>query len=176
VWTFHREYQNEGSNRDLDPIFPPPIPKDYALHVLQGISHIFPGTNAYISTHTNSNISTQSQLLCKHQIVAGYYTKTQDNQPMIGPILRNEAGQNVQGLWVYGALSGHGIMISLGGAELLAKRLFASGQISTKQGMDHTQDNVAARRYILEDTIKDTWFQVNIGDFTDSINAITDQM
>jgi glycine/D-amino acid oxidase-like deaminating enzyme len=43
----------------------------------------------------------------------GYYTKTADNRPLIGPL-------NVPGTYVCGAFSGYGIMAACGAGELLA--------------------------------------------------------
>jgi glycine/D-amino acid oxidase-like deaminating enzyme len=43
----------------------------------------------------------------------GYYCKTRENRPLIGPV--GDAG-----LWVLGALSGFGIMASPAAGELLA--------------------------------------------------------
>ena len=43
----------------------------------------------------------------------GYYTKTRENRPLIGPL-------PVEGAWVIGALSGYGLMASMAAGELLA--------------------------------------------------------
>jgi glycine/D-amino acid oxidase-like deaminating enzyme len=43
----------------------------------------------------------------------GYYTKTRENRPLIGPL-------PVEGAWVIGALSGFGLMASMAAGELLA--------------------------------------------------------
>jgi glycine/D-amino acid oxidase-like deaminating enzyme len=43
----------------------------------------------------------------------GYYTKTQENRPLIGPL-------PVEGTWVLGALSGYGLMAASACGELLA--------------------------------------------------------
>jgi len=46
----------------------------------------------------------------------GYYCKTRENRPLIGPLA-------LEGAYVLGALSGFGIMGSHAGAELLAAHL-----------------------------------------------------
>ena len=46
----------------------------------------------------------------------GYYCKTEENRPVIGPL-------PVEGAYVLGALSGYGVMGSHAGAELLAAHL-----------------------------------------------------
>ncbi len=43
----------------------------------------------------------------------GYYTRTAENQPLIGPL-------ESQGSYVLGALSGFGLMAAMGAGELLA--------------------------------------------------------
>jgi sarcosine oxidase subunit beta len=46
----------------------------------------------------------------------GYYCKTRENRPLIGPL-------PVKGAFVIGALSGFGIMSSMAAGELLAKHV-----------------------------------------------------
>jgi glycine/D-amino acid oxidase-like deaminating enzyme len=43
----------------------------------------------------------------------GYYTKTRENRPLIGPL-------PMEGAWVIGALSGYGLMASMAAGDLLA--------------------------------------------------------
>ena len=43
----------------------------------------------------------------------GYYTKTQENRPLAGPL-------PLQGAWIVGALSGFGLMAALACGELVA--------------------------------------------------------
>jgi glycine/D-amino acid oxidase-like deaminating enzyme len=47
------------------------------------------------------------------QIDGGYYTKTRENLPLVGPL-------PVDGAYVIGAVSGYGIMSACGVGELLA--------------------------------------------------------
>ncbi|MCL4393936.1 MAG: FAD-dependent oxidoreductase, partial [Chloroflexi bacterium] len=49
----------------------------------------------------------------------GYYTKTQENRPLIGPL-------PVQGAYILAALSGYGIMASCAAGELLAAHVTES--------------------------------------------------
>jgi len=44
---------------------------------------------------------------------AGYYTKTKENLPVIGPL-------DVEGAYIVGALSGFGTMVSCAAGELVA--------------------------------------------------------
>jgi len=50
------------------------------------------------------------------QLDGGYYTKTRENRPLVGPM-------GVDGAYVIGALSGYGIMSACGVGELLAAHI-----------------------------------------------------
>ncbi|HEX6384192.1 MAG TPA: FAD-dependent oxidoreductase, partial [Anaerolineae bacterium] len=52
-------------------------------------------------------------------IDGGYYCKTRENRPLIGPL-------PVEGAYVFGAVSGYGIMASMAGGELLAVHVTGS--------------------------------------------------
>jgi glycine/D-amino acid oxidase-like deaminating enzyme len=49
----------------------------------------------------------------------GYYLKTRENRPLIGPL-------PVEGAYVIGALSGFGLMAACAASELLAKHITSS--------------------------------------------------
>jgi len=51
--------------------------------------------------------------LPRPQLDGGYYTKTRENRPLVGPL-------PVEGAYVIGAVSGYGIMSACGVGELLA--------------------------------------------------------
>lgn len=51
--------------------------------------------------------------LPKSYVDGGYYTKTQENRPLIGPL-------PVAGAYIFAALSGYGLMAACAGGELLA--------------------------------------------------------
>ena len=57
----------------------------------------------------------------------GYYTQTEDNMPLVGPICVGwgEGGErvNVPGAFMCGGLSGYGIMASHGVGELVAEHV-----------------------------------------------------
>jgi glycine/D-amino acid oxidase-like deaminating enzyme len=69
--------------------------------ILRGLSTMIPALKAYISRSTRPVVD------------GGYYTKTRENRPLIGPL-------PVGGAYVIGALSGFGIMAGPGAGELLA--------------------------------------------------------
>jgi glycine/D-amino acid oxidase-like deaminating enzyme len=49
----------------------------------------------------------------------GYYCKPGENRPLIGPL-------PIEGAYIFGALSGYGIMASQAGGELLAAHITGS--------------------------------------------------
>src|SRR5215216_7254762 len=53
------------------------------------------------------------------QLDGGFYTKTRENRPLVGPMC-------VEGAYVIGAVSGYGIMSACGVADLLAAQLTGS--------------------------------------------------
>jgi glycine/D-amino acid oxidase-like deaminating enzyme len=50
------------------------------------------------------------------QLDGGYYTKTQENRPLVGPM-------GVEGAYMIGAVSGYGIMSACGVGDLLARQV-----------------------------------------------------
>ena len=80
-----------------------PIPQDplYAEIVLRGMAAMIPGLDRY------------RDRLPETVVDGGYYTKTQENRPLVGPT-------GVSGSYVVGALSGFGLMAACGAGELAA--------------------------------------------------------
>jgi glycine/D-amino acid oxidase-like deaminating enzyme len=111
----HLRPEGRGANRHLlilwpyhlDPVaenFPLQIPEHYAEICLRGISAMIPGLGAYVDQ------------MPKPWIDGGYYTKTQDNRPLAGPL-------PIEGAFVHGALSGFGLMASAATSELVAAHI-----------------------------------------------------
>ncbi len=96
LWTYHTE--------PVEPVFPPPIDPDYPEIAIRGLATMIPGLRQYF------------ERLPKPSIDGGYYTKTQENRPLIGPL-------PVPGAYVIGALSGFGLMASMAAGELLARHI-----------------------------------------------------
>jgi glycine/D-amino acid oxidase-like deaminating enzyme len=69
--------------------------------ILRGLIHMIPGLSAYIGR------------MRKPRVDGGYYCKTRENRPLIGPL-------PVEGAFLFGAVSGFGIMAGMAGGELLA--------------------------------------------------------
>jgi glycine/D-amino acid oxidase-like deaminating enzyme len=53
------------------------------------------------------------------QLDGGYYTKTRENRPLVGPL-------PVDGAFVIGAVSGYGIMSACGMGDLLARHVIGA--------------------------------------------------
>jgi glycine/D-amino acid oxidase-like deaminating enzyme len=93
IWTYDIEKQK--------PVWPPVFPDEFPEIVLRGLVSMVPGLSAYLGK------------MARPYIDGGYYCKTQENRPLIGPL-------PVQGAYVIGALSGFGIMAAMAAGELLA--------------------------------------------------------
>ena len=89
--------------------FPLPIPDHYPEICMRGISTMIPGLAAYV------------ERMPKPWIDGGYYTKTNDNRPLAGPL-------PIEGALVHGALSGYGLMASAATSELVAAHI-VGGQL-----------------------------------------------
>jgi len=93
IWTYHTE--------QCTPAWPPAFDNSYGRNCIHGLAAMIPGMHAY----ANSN---------EYGITdGGYYCKTSDNRPLIGPL-------PIDGVYVVGALSGTGIMSAHAAGELLA--------------------------------------------------------
>jgi len=96
LWTYHTDA--------VEPVFPPPVDPDYPEIALRGLSTMIPGLRGYFGR------------LPKPTVDGGYYTKTQENRPLIGRL-------PVRGAYIIGALSGYGVMASPGAGDLLARHI-----------------------------------------------------
>lgn len=100
LWTYETE--------PVTPVFPPPIDAQvYPEVAIRGFSRMVPAMEAYFNR------------LPKPFVDGGYYTKTRENRPLIGPL-------QVEGSYVIGALSGYGLMASPAAGELLAAHVAGS--------------------------------------------------
>jgi glycine/D-amino acid oxidase-like deaminating enzyme len=94
--------------KTMEPVVPlPPFDPHYFEVVLRGLSRMIPGLRAYFDR------------LPRPVIDGGYYAKTGENRPLIGPL-------PVKGAYIVGALSGFGIMAGCAAGELLAAHLTGS--------------------------------------------------
>jgi len=81
-------------------VFPPDFDPAYPVIVLRGLARMIPGMKAYFETADALPVD------------GGYYCKTPDNRPLIGPL-------PVEGAYIVGALSGYGVMGSQAAGELI---------------------------------------------------------
>jgi glycine/D-amino acid oxidase-like deaminating enzyme len=93
LWTYHLER--------MEPAFPPAFDPHLPEITLRGLSTMLPALKAYLGR------------LPRPVVDGGYYTKTAENRPLVGPL-------PVRGAWVLGALSGFGLMASPACGDLLA--------------------------------------------------------
>jgi glycine/D-amino acid oxidase-like deaminating enzyme len=96
LWEYHTQR--------VEPDWPPELDGDYPEIALRGLARMIPGLTEYFDKPPRPFLD------------GGYYTKTRENQPLIGPL-------QVEGSWVVGALSGYGLMASMAAGELLALHL-----------------------------------------------------
>jgi sarcosine oxidase, subunit beta len=90
--------------RSMDPIWPPPMDEQYPEIVLRGLAVMLPRMKEYFSR------------MPRPQFDGGYYTRTRENRPLVGPMC-------VEGAYMIGAVSGYGIMSACGVGELLTSHV-----------------------------------------------------
>ncbi len=88
----------------MEPVFPPPLDERYPEVALRGLATMLPGLRAYFGRAP------------RPQIDGGYYVKTRENRPLVGPT-------PVSGVYLIGGVSGYGIMSACALGELLAAHL-----------------------------------------------------
>ena len=91
-------------NRQSEVVFPLPETPHYPEIALRGMSTMVPALNGYIGRGVRPFID------------GGYYIKTRENRPLIGPL-------PIEGAYICGAFSGFGVMASCAGGELLARHI-----------------------------------------------------
>ena len=96
LWDYH--------HNPVPPLIPPPEDPDYPEVVLRGLTTVVPALQAYLDK------------MPKPMIDGGYYTKTKENRPLIGPL-------PVEGAYIIAALSGYGLMAAPAAGELLAAHI-----------------------------------------------------
>jgi len=96
LWEYHTEVMN--------PVIPPPIDELYPEIALRGMAALLPRFEEYF------------ERMPKPVIDGGYYTKTEENRPLISPL-------PVEGAYLIGALSGFGLMAGCGAGDLLAAHI-----------------------------------------------------
>jgi len=93
LWTYDVE--------PVEPVFPLKFNPSYPDIALRGMARMVPALQAYFDRSPRPYVD------------GGYYTKTRENRPLVGPL-------PVEGAYLIGALSGFGLMASSAAGELLA--------------------------------------------------------
>jgi sarcosine oxidase subunit beta len=91
----------EYQTKVMEPVWPPKMDEQYPEMALRGLAAMLPRMKEYFDR------------MPRPQLDGGYYTKTYENHPLVGPM-------GVDGAYMIGALSGYGIMSACGVGELLA--------------------------------------------------------
>ena len=99
----------EYQSKKMAPLINPPLDDLYPEVALRGMAKMLPAFRGYLSR------------MPKPKLDGGFYTKTRDNRPIVGPT-------PTKGLYLVGALSGYGIMSSCGVGELLSQYI-SNGQL-----------------------------------------------
>jgi sarcosine oxidase, subunit beta len=94
----------EYQTKVMEPVWPPKMDEQYSEVALRGLAAMLPRMKEYFGR------------MPRPQIDGGYYTKTRENRPLVGPM-------GVGGAYVIGALSGYGIMSACGVGALLAAHM-----------------------------------------------------
>ncbi len=97
----------EYQTKVMEPIWPPTVDEQYPEIALRGLAAMLPRMKEYFDK------------MPRPQLDGGYYTKTRENRPLIGPM-------GVEGAYVIGAVSGYGIMSACGAGDLLAAHVTGS--------------------------------------------------
>lgn len=94
----------EYQEKETEPTWPPRLDEQYPEIALRGLAAMLPGMKGYFDR------------MPRPQLDGGYYTKTRENRPLVGPL-------PVEGAFVTGAVSGYGIMSACAVGELLARHV-----------------------------------------------------
>jgi len=94
----------EYDNRVVDPVWPIPTDPLYPEVVIRGLTTMVPGLEGYRDRLPHSVVD------------GGYYTKTRENRPLIGP-------SPGDGIHLLCGLSGFGVMAAPGAGDLVARHI-----------------------------------------------------
>lgn len=96
LWEYHRD--------TMEPTWPLPTDDLYPEVVMKGLTTMIPGLSPYLNG------------LPEHRVDGGYYTKTQENRPLVGPC-------GPSGFHIVCGFSGFGVMVASGAGDLAARHI-----------------------------------------------------
>ncbi len=102
--------------RVMDPVWPPQLDEQYPEIALRGLAAMLPRMQEYFNR------------MPRPQLDGGYYTRTRENRPLVGPL-------GVDGAYLIGAVSGYGIMSACGVGDLLAAHITGTELPSYAKGL-----------------------------------------
>jgi glycine/D-amino acid oxidase-like deaminating enzyme len=94
----------EYQTKLMEPSDSPQLDEQYPEIVLRGLAAMLPRMKEYFAH------------MPRPQLDGGFYTKTRENRPLVGPMC-------MDGAYVIGAVSGYGIMSACGAADLLTAHI-----------------------------------------------------
>jgi glycine/D-amino acid oxidase-like deaminating enzyme len=123
LWEYHGEVSQ--------PVWPVPVDDLYPEVVARGLATMIPGFSRYLDRLPQSSVD------------GGYYTKTPENRPLIGP-----AGP--EGFHLACGYSGFGVMVAAGAADLVSRHIassplpqYADAFLLTRYDNPHYLDSVS---------------------------------
>ena len=96
LWEYHADFREPEWPLPEDPLYPEVV--------MRGMATMVPGLSRYLDRLPHSTVD------------GGYYSKTPENRPLVGP-----AGP--EGFHLMAAMSGFGVMVSAGTADLAARHI-----------------------------------------------------
>jgi len=114
LWEYHTDV--------MEPVDAPPMDEQYPEIALRGLAVMLPRMKEYFAK------------MPRPQIDGGFYTKTRENRPLVGPV-------GVDGAYVIGAVSGYGIMSACGVGELIATHVTGGRLPSYAKAFDLSRYN-----------------------------------
>jgi glycine/D-amino acid oxidase-like deaminating enzyme len=128
LWEYHRLIQ--------EPTWPLPDDPVYPEAVMRGLTTMVPGLDVYLDR------------LPQPVVDGGYYTKTRENRPLVGPL-------GIDGAFVVGAFSGFGVMAAAAAGELAA--MYVTGADLPEYATDFALSRYDDPAYLAEiETITNT--------------------
>ncbi len=94
----------EYQTKLMEPVDAPKLDEQYPEVALRGLAAMLPRMKEYFAK------------MPRPQLDGGFYTKTRENRPLVGPM-------GVDGAYVIGAVSGYGIMSACGVGDLLTSHI-----------------------------------------------------